>query len=217
MCLMMSNQRLFKRQEILKLVEKYFGESEIGLEHLNGQLYVFFHGFLVDKLLFTQEIDVFIPFEEVYQGEKLNEKSYLRDKIVLEQYIEFYFEKEENFPTMKISSTKVSSIEEAHKEMKKNCEKMMDFLKDLPSKYDGEVNYTYQDRRYKDKWLQKKAFHTPTKSEENEGPAAMGYFVKEKIIENEHLLSKNNLEIVCVKDSLLEIFKNFNEFIEQLE
>jgi len=102
---MMSAQRLFKRKEILKLVEKYFGESEFGLEHLNGELFVFFHGFLKDKVLFTQEIDVFIPFEEVYKGEKLNEKSYLRDKIVLEQYIEFYFEKEENFPTMTVSST----------------------------------------------------------------------------------------------------------------
>ncbi len=213
----MSTQRLFKRQEILKLVEKYFGESEFGLEHLNGELFVFFHGFLKDKVLFTQEIDVFIPFEEVYQGEKLNEKSYLRDKIVLEQYIEFYFEKEENFPTMTVSSTKVSSIEDAHKGMKKNCEKMVNFLKDLPAKYDGEVKYTYQDRRYKDKWMQKKAFHTPTKPKENEGPAAMGYFVEEKLIEKEQLLSKDNLERVCVKDSLLEIFKNFYEFIEQYD
>lgn len=213
----MTTEKLFKRQEILKLVEKYFGESEIGLEHLNGQLYVFFHGFLVEKLLFTQEIDVFIPFEEVYMGQKLNEKSYLRDKIVLEQYIEFYFEKEENFPTMSVSSKKVASIEDAHKEMKKNCEKMMNFLEDLSSNYDGEVKYTYQDRRYKDKWLQKKAFHTPTKPEENEGPAEMGYFVEEKLIEKEQLLSKNNLEIVCVKDTLLEIFKNFYGFIEQYD
>ena len=213
----MSTQMLFKRQEILKLVEKYFGESEFGLEHLNGELFVFFHGFLKDKVLFTQEIDVFIPFEEVYQGEKLNEKSYLRDKIVLEQYIEFYFEKEENFPTMTVSSTKVSSIENAHKGMKKNCDKMVNFLKDLPSKYDGEVKYTYQDRRYKDKWLQKKAFHTPSKPEENEGPAAMGYFVEETLIEKDQLLSKDNLERVCVKDSLLEIFKNFYEFIEQYD
>ncbi|MCG3223468.1 MAG: hypothetical protein H7647_03310 [Candidatus Heimdallarchaeota archaeon] len=214
---MMITEKLFKRQEILKLVEKYFGESEIGLEHLNGQLYVFFHGFLVDKILFTQEIDVFIPFEEVYMGQKINEKSYLRDKIVLEQYIEFYFEKEENFPTMSFSSKKVSSMKEAHNGMKKNCEKMMKFLEGLSSKYDGEVKYTYQDRRYKDKWLQKKAFHTPTKPEENTGPASMGYFVEEKLIENEQLLSKDTLEIVCVKDSLLEIFEKFYEFIEQYD
>jgi len=94
---------------------------------------------------------------------------------------------------------------------------MVNFLKDLPAKYDGEVKYTYQDRRYKDKWMQKKAFHTPSKPEENEGPAAMGYFVEEKLIEKEQLLSKDNLERVCVKDSLLEIFKNFYEFIEQYD
>ncbi len=213
----MTTEKLFKRQEILKLVEKYFGESEIGLEHLNGQLYVFFHGFLVDKLLFTQEIDVFIPFEEVYMGQKLNEKSYLREKIVLEQYIEFYFEKEENFPTMSLSSTEVASMKEAHKCMKKNCKKMMSFLEDLSKYYDGKVTYTYQDRRYKDKFLQKKSYHTPAEPEEVKGPSSMGYFVEEKQIENEQLRDKDVLETVCVKDSLLEIFKNFYEFIEQYD
>jgi len=214
---MMTTEKLFQRQEILKLVEKYFGESEFGLEHLNGELHVFFHGFLVDKVLFTQEIDVYIPFEEVYRGEKLNEKSYLREKVVLEQYIEFYFEKEENFPTMSLSSEKVASMKEAHNGMKKNCEKMMSFLKDLPKYYDGNVNYSYQDRRYKDKFLQKKSFHTPAKTEEVEGPASMGYFVDEKLLENEQLQTKDILEFVCVKDSLLKIFKNFYEFIKQYD
>ncbi len=213
----MSPEKLFKRQELLELVEKYFGESEFGLEHLNGELHVFFHGFLVDKVLFTQEIDVFIPLEEVFQGKKLNEKSYLREKIVLEQYIEFYYEKEENFPTMSVNSSKVASIEEAHKGMMKNCEKMVNFLKDLPNKYDGEVNYTYQDRRYKDKWLQKKAFHTPDELTKEEGPASMGYFVEEKQIAKNQLQDKGFLKIVCIKDSLLDIFKNFYEFIEQLD
>ena len=213
----MTTEKLFKRQEILKLVEKYFGESEIGLEHLNGQLYVFFHGFLVDKLLFTQEIDVFIPFEEVYLGQKLNEKSYLREKIVLEQYIEFYFEKEENFPTMSVSSTEVDSIEEAHNRMKKNCKQMMNFLEELSKYYDGNVNYTYQDRRYKDQFLRKKSYHTPAEPEEVKGPSSMGYFVEEMEMENEQLKAKDVLETVCVTDSLLEIFKNFYEFIEQYD
>ena len=174
----MTTEKLFNKQDVLKLVEKYFGESEFGLEHLNGELYVFFHGFLVDKVLFTQEIDVYVPSEEVFRGEKLNEKSYLREKVVLEQYIEFYFEKEENFPTMSVSSTKVASLEEAYNGMKKNCRKMMNFLKDLPKYYDGDVKYSYQDRRYKDKFLQKKAFLTPAETEKVEGPASMGYFVE---------------------------------------
>ena len=213
----MTTDKLFQRQEILKLVEKYFGESEFGLEHLNGELHVFFHGLLVDKVLFTQEIDVYIPFEEVYRGEKLNEKSYLREKVVLEQYIEFYFEKEENFPTMSVSSEKVASMKDAHNGMKKNCEKMMNFLKDLPKLYDGDVKYSYQDRRYKDKFLQKKSFHTPAKSKGVESPESMGYFVEEKLLENEKLQSKDTLELVCVNDSLLDIFKNFYEFIEQYD
>ena len=213
----MTTEKLFNKQEVLKLVEKYFGESEFGLEHLNGELHVFFHGFLFDKVLFTQEIDVYIPSEEVFRGEKLNEKSYLREKVVLEQYIEFYFEKEENFPTMSVSSTKVASMEEAYNGMKKNCKKMMSFLKELPKYYVGDVKYSYQDRRYKDKFLQKKAFHTPAETEKVEGPASMGYFVEEKLIENEQLQNKDFLEFVCVKDSLLEIFNNFYEFIEQYD
>ncbi|MHA1346303.1 MAG: hypothetical protein ACTSVO_00695 [Candidatus Heimdallarchaeaceae archaeon] len=213
----MTTENLFQRQEILKLVEKYFGESEFGLEHLNGELHVFFHGFLADKVLFTQELDVYIPFEEVYKGEKLNEKSYLREKVVLEQYIEFYFEKEENFPTMAVSSEKVASMKDAHNGMKKNCEKMMNFLKDLPKFYDGDVKYSYQDRRYKDKFLQKKSFHTPAKPKGVESPESMGYFVEEKLIENDQLKTKDIIEFVCVKDSLLDIFKNFYDFIEQYD
>ena len=212
----MTNQKLFKRQEILKLVEKYFGESEFGLEHLNGEMFIFFNAYLVDKILFTQEIDVFIPFDDVFCGKKLNEKSYLRDKVVLEQYIEFYFEKEENFPTMKVNSIETSSIIDAYRSMKKYCEKIMNFLKDLSKYYEGNVNYTYQDRRYKDQFLQKKSFHKPSEPATNEGPAAMGYFVEENIISEDELKSKNHLEIVCVQESLLEIFIKFSEFAETI-
>ena len=209
---MMTSQKLFKRQEILQLVEKYFDESEFGLEHLNGEMYIFFNAFLVDKILFTQEIDIFIPFEEVYHGQKLNEKSYLRDQIVIEQYIEFYFEREENFSTMKLNSTLTPTIEDAYKNIKQYCNNIVAFLKDLSKNYDGDVKYTYQDRRYKEQFLQKKSFHKPAEDAKSEGPAAMGYFVEEKYISNKQLNTKEAADFVCLQDSLLEIFRDFYNY-----
>ncbi len=214
----MTSQNHFKRNELLDCIEKNMGDSEFGLEHLNGDLYIFLNSILVDNVLFTQELDIYIPYDDVFFGNKINKKSYLREKIVLEQYIELYHEKEENFSTMKADSSTVSNVDEAFQSMKEFCVKIQKLLNEIPNYYSGDVKYTYQDRRFKEEFLKRSAFQSkPSEPKLAENPENLGYFVEGFTLEAEKLKNKEELKIVKLDEELLDILKSFKELTHEFQ
>ena len=188
------------------------GDSEFGLEHLNGELFIFLNSILVENVLFTQELDIYIPFEDVFFGEKINKKSYLREKIVLEQYIELYHEKEENFSTMREDSVSATDVDEAFQKMKEFCTKIQNLLIEIPNHYSGDVKYTYQDRRFKEEFLKRSAFQPkPSEPKIEENPEHLGYFVEGFTLIADQLKDKEELEIVKLDEGLIDILKSFKE------
>jgi len=208
-----TSQNHFKRKELLDCIEQKIGDSEFGLEHLNGDLYIFLNSILVDNVLFTQELDIYIPYEDVFFGKKINKKSYLREKIVFEQYIELYHEKEENFSTMKVNSIPAESVEEAFQSMKDFCDKIQNLLSEIPSHYSGDVKYTYQDRRFKEEFLKRSAFQPkPSEPKVAENPENLGYFVEGITLVADQLRNKDELKCVKLDEELLDVLKSFREF-----
>ncbi len=209
----MTSEKRFDRQELLKKIYEFFGDSEFGLEHLNGEMYIFLNSFLVENVLFAQELDIYIPYEDVFFGKKINKKSYLRENIVFEQYIELYHDKEENFSTMKVNSNTAESVEEAFQSMKDNCNKIQILLNEIPSYYSGDVKYTYQDRRFKEEFLKRSAFQSkPSEPKIAENPESLGYFVEGITLVTDQLKNKEELKCVQLDDEFLDVLKSFKEF-----
>ena len=214
----MTSQNIFNRTELLECIEQKMGDSEFGLEHLNGDLYIFLNSILVDNVLFTQELDIYIPYEDVFFGKKINKKSYLREKIVLEQYIELYHEKEENFSTMKADSSTAANVDEAFQSMKQFCTKIQNLLEEIPNHYSGDVKYTYQDRRFKEEFLRRSAFQPkPAETKVAENPENLGYFVEGFTLVADQLKNKDELKIVSLDDDLLDILKSFKEITHEFQ
>ena len=211
----MTSQNLFNRTELLEFIEQKMGDSEFGLEHLNGDMYIFLNSILVDNVLFTQELDIYIPYEDVFFGKKMNKKSYLREKIVLEQYIELYHEKEENFSTMKVNSGSAESVEEAFQSMNEYCSKIQMLLNEIPSYYSGDIKYTYQDRRFKEEFLKRSAFQSkPSEPKVAENPENLGYFVEGITLDADQLKNKDELKCVKLDEELLDVLNSFREFAQ---
>ena len=211
----MTSQNHFNRKELLEYIHQKMGDSEFGLEHINGDLYIFLNSILVEDVLLTQELDIYVPYEDVFFGKKINKKSYLREKIVFEQYIELYHEKEENFSTMKVNSSSAESIEEAFQGMKDFCNKIQLLLSEIPSYYSGDVKYTYQDRRYKEEFLKRSAFQPqPSEPKIAESPENLGYFVEGITLVADQLRDKDELKCVKLEDELLDVLKSFREFAQ---
>ena len=78
----MSSGEIFKREELTEKIQEIFGTPEFGLEHINGDMYIFNNSYLVANVLLTQEIDIYIPSEKVFFSGEYDEKTYLREKIV---------------------------------------------------------------------------------------------------------------------------------------
>ncbi len=187
----MSSGGIFRREDLTEKIQEIFGTPEFGLEHINGDMYIFNNSFLVKNVLLTQEIDIYLPKEEVFLTNEFNEKTYLRDKIVFEQYVEVYTNTDENFSTMTSGSKKVESIDIAFKNIEKFGRKIYAILDVLPEFYSGTVEYSYQDCRYKG--LEKKEY---------ESVSEHGYFVKSSSISNQELSSGNLKEFQQVDQEL---------------
>jgi hypothetical protein len=175
-----SSGEIFRREELTEKIQEIFGTPEFGLEHINGDMYIFNNSLLVKNVLLTQEIDIYLPREEVFLTKEFNEKTYLREKIVFEQYIEVYTNTDENFSTMTSGSKKAESIESAFKNLEKFGRKIYAMLDKLAEYYSGDVEYSYQDCRYKG--LEKKDY---------ESVSEHGYFVQSSSITSKELSSGN--------------------------
>jgi len=174
------HMKIFKREELTEKIQEIFGTPEFGLEHINGDMYIFNNSFLVANVLLTQEIDIYIPSEKVFFSGDYDEKTYLREKIVFEQYVEIYTNKNENFSTMVSGSKKVASFDEAFANLEKFGRKIYVMLEKLVEFYNGDVEYSYQDCRFKG--LEKKDY---------ESSSEHGYFVLRSSISSQDLISGN--------------------------
>lgn len=175
-----SSGGIFKREELTDKIQEIFGTPEFGLEHINGDMYIFNNSFLVANVLLTQEIDIYIPSEKVFFSGEYDEKTYLREKIVFEQYVEIYTNKNENFSTMASGSKKAASFDEAFVNLEKFGKKIYLMLEKLAGYYSGEVKYSYQDCRFKG--LEKK---------DHGSSSEHGYFVQSSSISSQELSSGN--------------------------
>ncbi|MHA1218616.1 MAG: hypothetical protein ACTSSN_10805 [Candidatus Heimdallarchaeaceae archaeon] len=187
----MSSGEIFKREELTEKIQEIFGTPEFGLEHINGDMYIFNNSYLVSNVLLTQEIDIYIPSEKVFFSGEYDEKTYLREKIVFEQYVEIYTNKNENFSTMASGSKKAASFDEAFVNLEKFGKKIYLMLEKIAGYYSGEVKYSYQDCRYKG--LEKKEY---------ESVSEHGYFVQGSSITNKELSSGNLKKLQQVDDEL---------------
>jgi len=186
-----SSGEIFKREELTEKIQEIFGTPEFGLEHINGDMYIFNNSYLVSNVLLTQEIDIYIPSEKVFFSGEYDEKTYLREKIVFEQYVEIYTNKNENFSTMASGSKKAASFDEAFVNLEKFGKKIYLMLEKIAGYYSGEVKYSYQDCRYKG--LEKKEY---------ESVSEHGYFVQGSSITNKELSSGNLKKLQQVDDEL---------------
>ena len=188
-----SSGGIFKREELTDKIQEIFGTPEFGLEHINGDMYIFNNSFLVANVLLTQEIDIYIPSEKVFFSGEYDEKTYLREKIVFEQYVEIYTNKNENFSTMASGSKKAASFDEAFVNLEKFGKKIYLMLEKLAGYYSGEVKYSYQDCRFKG--LEKK---------DHESSSEHGYFVQSSSISSQELSSGNLKKIQQVDKKIQE-------------
>ena len=187
----MSSDEIFRREELTEKIQEIFGTPEFGLEHINGDMYIFNNSFLVKNVLLTQEIDIYLPKEEVFFTKEFNEKTYLRDKIVFEQYVEVYTNTDENFSTMTSGSKKVESIDVAFKNLEKFGRNIYAILDIIAKYYSGDVEYSYQDCRYKG--LEKKEY---------ESISEHGYYVQGSSITNKELSSGNLKKLQLVDEEI---------------
>ena len=187
----MSSGEIFRREELTEKIQEIFVTPEFGLEHINGDMYIFNNSYLVKNVLLTQEIDIYLPKEEVFLTKEFNEKTYLREKIVFEQYVEVYTNKDENFSTMTSGSKKVEDIDVAFKNLEKFGRKIYEMLDVIAEYYSGDVEYSYQDCRYKG--LEKKEY---------ESVSEHGYFVQGSSITSKELSSGNLKELQLVNQDI---------------
>ena len=186
-----SSGEIFRREELTEKIQEIFGTPEFGLEHINGDMYIFNNSYLVANVLLTQEIDIYIPSEKVFFSGEYDEKTYLREKIVFEQYVEIYTNKNENFSTMASASKKADSFDEAFVNLEKFGRKIYLMLEKIAGYYSGDVKYSYQDCRYKG--LEKKEY---------ESVSEHGYFVQSSSITNKELSSGNLKKLQQVDEEL---------------
>jgi len=179
-----SSGEIFKREELTEKIQEIFGTPEFGLEHINGDMYIFNNSYLVANVLLTQEIDIYIPSEKAFFKKEFDEKTYLREKIVFEQYVEIYTNKNENFSTMVSGSKKITSFDEAFANLEKFGRKIYNMLEKIAEFYGGDVEYSYQDCRYKG--LEKK---------DQVGSSERGYFVQKSSINSQELSGGNIKEL----------------------
>ena len=193
----MSSGEIFRREELTEKIQEIFGTPEFGLEHINGDMYIYNNSYLVRNVLITQEIDIYLPKEEVFMSKEFNEKTYLRDKIVFEQYVEIYTNEDENFSTMVSGSKKVETLDEAFNNLEKFGRKIYQMLDKLAEFYSGDVEYSYQDCRYKG-----------MKKEEYESASEHGYYVQSSSISNKELSSGNLKKLQLVDEEIKNYAKS---------